>query len=245
MTDDPKFQQIADGVREAISSGEYRPGRRIDGEDQLAKKYGASLTTVRSAISALVAEGLLERRPRSGTFVRTYRRILRDANQRLAAAQWGSGRDIWDIDAAGRERSVRDVEVYRTEASEDVATRLGTADVWVRRRTYLIDGHPVQVATSYLPTEIVDGSPITTPNTGAGGTYARLADLGYAPAEFVERLIVRMPSAAEARALLLGAATPVAQIHREAVTAEGRIVEVNDMVCAGDAYVFQWRFPSS
>lgn len=245
MTDDPKFQLIAEGVRESIAKGEYLPGKRLPGEDKLAIQYGASLTTVRAALSALVSEGTLETRPRSGTYVRTYRRILRDANQRLAASQWGSGRDIWDVDAAGRERSVDQVEVFRTEAPENVATRLGTKDVWVRKRRYLIDGRPVQTAVTYYPAEIVEGSPITTPNTGAGGSYARLAELGYAPAEFAERVVVRMPTPAEVKTLQLGAATPIAQIRREAVTAEGRIVEVNDMVCAGDAYVFQWRFPST
>lgn len=245
MADDPKFQQIAEGVRAAIADGRYPPDKRIPGEDALVKEYGASLTTVRAAIGALVAEGTLETRPRSGTYVRTYRRILREANLRLAATQWGSGRDIWDVDAAGRHRDVDSIEVFQSLAEEDVATRLGTRDVWVRKRRYLIDARPIQTAVSYLPAEIVSGSAITTPNTGAGGIYARLADLGFAPVEFIERVIIRMPTAAEVRTLELGAATPVAQIRREAVTAEGRIVEVNDMVCAGDAYVFQWRFPSS
>lgn len=245
MADDPKFQQIAAGVRAAIAEGRYRPNKRLPGEDALANEYGASLTTVRAAINALVAEGTLETRPRSGTYVRTYRRILRDANARLAATQWGSGRDIWDMDAAGRERSVDQIEVFRSDAPDDVASRLATGEVWVRKRRYLIDQRPIQVATSYLPADVVEGSPITQPDTGAGGTYARLADLGFAPVEFVERVIVRMPITSEVELLHLGAATPVAQIRREAVTAEGRIVEVNDMVCAGDAYVFQWRFPSS
>lgn len=243
--DERKFEEIADVLRARVAEGKYAPEKRLPGEDAMADEFSVSLTTVRSAVDALVAEGLLERRPRRGTFVRTYRRILRNANDRLASRQWGSGRDIWDADAAGRKRDVDRVEVTREEAPEDVATRLGTVDVWVRRRRYLIDGRPVQVATSYLPAALVDGTPITTPNTGAGGTYARLAEIGHAPAEFTERVIVRMPSQQEIKDLELGPATPVANIRREAVTDQGRIVEVNDMVCAGDAYVFQWRFTSS
>lgn len=245
MPGDLTYLEIADRIRADVSGGKYAPDKRLPGEDVLVDLYDSTLATVRAAVNALVLEGVLERRPRSGTYVRRYRRILRDANQRLASAQWGSGRDIWDIDAAGRERSVDSIDVSQGEAPPDVAPRLGTDDVWIRSRRYLIDGRPVQVAVSYLPTDIVAGSPITTPNTGAGGTYARLAELGHAPVEFVERAIVRMPSADEAKALDLSTATPVAQIRREAITATGRIVEVNDMVCAGDAYVFQWRFPSS
>lgn len=238
-------QSIIDKLRAEIEAGVYPPEKRLPGEDALASQHDVSLTTARAAVTALVAEGLLEKRPRSGVYVRVYRRILRDANQRLAAAQWGSGRDIWDIDAAGRDRSVDRIEVFRDTAPDNVSARLGTSEVWVRQRRYLIDGEPIQLATTYLPADVVEGTPITTVNTGAGGTYARLAEIGFAPVEFVERVVARMPTYGESDALELGPATPVVQIRREAITAEGRIIEVNDMVCAGDAYVFQWRFPSS
>lgn len=245
MPPDVKFQQIAADLRAGIRSGQYAPGDKLPSEDDLATLYGVAINTVRNATRQLVAEGLIEVRPKSGAYVRQYRRIRRDANQRLAVSQWGSGRDIWDVDAAGRERKVDNITVTREIAPDDVANRLSTPDVWVRRRRYLIDGRAVQTAVSYLPAEIVDGSPITTPDTGPGGTYARLADLGHAPAEFVELEIVRMPSPDEIAALELAPGTPVAEIRREAVTAVGRIVEVNDMVCAGDVYLFQWRFPAS
>lgn len=245
MSPDAKFQQIADDLRIGIRSGQYAPGAKLPSEDELATRYDVAINTVRNATRQLVAEGLIEVRPKSGAYVRQYRRIRRDANARLAAAHWGAGRDVWDVDAAGRDRSVDRVEVNRETAPADVANRLSTPDVWVRRRRYLIDGRAVQTAVSYLPAEIVDGSPITQQDTGAGGTYARLAELGFAPAEFVEMEIVRMPSPDEIAALQLAPGTPVAEIRREAITAAGRIVEVNDMVCAGDAYLFQWRFPAS
>jgi GntR family transcriptional regulator len=245
VAEDPKFELLAAKIRADVAAGKYDGGKRLPGEDALAAECKVSLTTVRNAMDSLVSEGLLERRPRSGFYVRVYRRVLRDANKRLAATQWGSGLDVWDVDAAGRERAVDNIEVFHsTNPPEDVATRLGTADVWIRRRRYLLDGRPVQLATSYLPTSIVEGSPITMENTGAGGTYARLADLGYAPAEFVERLLARMPTADETQSLGLLPATPVLPLRREAITAEGRIVEVNDMLLAGDAYVLQWRFPA-
>ena len=245
MVTDPKFYAIADKLREGIASGEYRAGDKLPSEDDLAKEHGCAINTVRSAVRLLVTEGLVEVRAKSGTYVRKYDRILRDANRRLAANQWGSGRDIWDLDAAGRDRTVDSLEVYAANAPADVAERLSTADVWVRKRRYLIDGRPIQVATSYLPAEIVAGSAITTPNTGPGGTYARLAELGFAPVEFVERAISRMPTHLESQALELLPSTPVVQIRREAMTGAGRLIEVNDMTCAGDAYVFQWRFPSA
>ncbi|MEK8141760.1 UTRA domain-containing protein [Streptomyces sp. M10(2022)] len=62
-----------------------------------------------------------------------------------------------------------------------------------RSRRYLLDGKPVLKAVSYLPAEIADGTPIAEVDTGPGGIYARLAELGHAP-KFREEIRVRMPS---------------------------------------------------
>ncbi len=59
---------VYDALRHAILSSVLRPGERLNVED-LAVKLGVSLTPVRSAVQRLAAEGLIEIRPRSGTFV--------------------------------------------------------------------------------------------------------------------------------------------------------------------------------
>lgn len=55
-------------LRQAIVSGSLKPGERMNVEE-LAAKMGVSLTPVRGAIQQLATEGLVEVRPRSGTFV--------------------------------------------------------------------------------------------------------------------------------------------------------------------------------
>lgn len=56
----------------------------------------------------------------------------------------------------------------------------------VRRRRFVLDGKPVLLSTFCLPAALVAGTAITRPGTGAGGTYARLAELGAAPVRFRE-----------------------------------------------------------
>ena len=67
-----KIQRASDSVfqilRESILTQVFRPGERLDIKD-LTTKLGVSLTPVRDAINRLAAEGLVEIRPRSGTFV--------------------------------------------------------------------------------------------------------------------------------------------------------------------------------
>lgn len=59
---------VYQAMRQAIVSCSLRPGERLNVEE-LAEKFGVSLTPVRGAIQQLATEGLIEIRPRSGTFV--------------------------------------------------------------------------------------------------------------------------------------------------------------------------------
>ena len=104
----------------------------------------------------------------------------------------------------------------------------------------MLDGKPVMLSTSFLPVSIVRGSPITQQDPGPGGTYARLAELGHAPAHFREDLRARMPKPEESEAFELPTGTPVIEIVRTAYTAGGHPVEVNQMTLDASAYVLRY-----
>lgn len=61
---------VYQAMRQAIVTCAIKPGERLN-VDELAAKFGVSLTPVRGAIQQLASEGLIEIRPRSGTFVAT------------------------------------------------------------------------------------------------------------------------------------------------------------------------------
>ena len=65
-----KFQ-IVDSIKEAIATGELKPGERIC-ETKLAEDLGISRTPLREAIQALEAEGFLKVVPRKGAVVTAY-----------------------------------------------------------------------------------------------------------------------------------------------------------------------------
>ncbi|AJY44491.1 histidine utilization repressor [Martelella endophytica] len=57
-------------VEDRILSGEWPPGTRIPFEHELTAHYGCSRMTVNKALSELVRKGLIERRRKSGSYVR-------------------------------------------------------------------------------------------------------------------------------------------------------------------------------
>ncbi|AZO58174.1 MAG: histidine utilization repressor [Mesorhizobium sp.] len=63
-------QRILSDIREKILSGAWAPGHRIPFEHELTAQYDCSRMTVNKALSQLAKAGLIERRRRSGSFVR-------------------------------------------------------------------------------------------------------------------------------------------------------------------------------
>ncbi|MFJ8094048.1 GntR family transcriptional regulator [Streptomyces griseofuscus] len=241
----PKYQRIAAELRAAIDAGHYGPGDRLPGENDLMTEHGVARMTARQALGLLQTEGVAEARKGAGVFVREFRPIRRRGIERLAREQWGEGRSVWAADIGGRELAVDSVEVTREPAPAAVAGVMGldeAVSLCVRRRRFVLDGKPVLLSTSYLPADLVANSPITEPDTGPGGVYARLADLGHAPARFREELRSRMPTRTEAERLRLPPGAPVIQLARTAFDAEGQVVELNEMVLDSAAYVLEYDF---
>ncbi|SDI05414.1 GntR family transcriptional regulator [Sinosporangium album] len=238
----PIYRRIADRLRTAILSGSLRDGDRLPGENALMAEYGIARATARQALAVLINEGLAVPKRGSGVYVRQFNPIRRHGSRRLARERWAQGRAIWDSDTRGRPYTVDEVRISREPAQADMTGVLGASEVWVRRRRYSVDGRPVQLAASFFPADLVEGSAITRPDTGPGGVYARLGDLGYAPATFTEEVRARMPLPDEAAMIGLPAGTPVIVIRRTAYAGGGVPVELNEMVLDSAAYVLQYDF---
>lgn len=65
----PLYEMVDSLIRKRLVENVWAPGAMLPSEMQLAKELGVSQGTVRRALDALVAEGLLNRRQGLGTFV--------------------------------------------------------------------------------------------------------------------------------------------------------------------------------
>ncbi|HEX5325898.1 MAG TPA: GntR family transcriptional regulator, partial [Acetobacteraceae bacterium] len=66
----PLYRQLTELLRGQIVSGALADGARLPSEAQLGERYGVSRITIRQALADLERQGLLERTPGRGTFVR-------------------------------------------------------------------------------------------------------------------------------------------------------------------------------
>ncbi|MFI6658110.1 GntR family transcriptional regulator [Streptomyces sp. NPDC050523] len=240
----PKYRRIADDLRAKIDAGDFRPGDRLPGENPLAAEYGVAGMTARQALNALKKEGLVESRKGAGFYVRSFRPIRRRGIARLSRGHWGSGASIYSADD-GRDLTSEATILGQVTAPPAIASVLGLegADsAFGRSRRFIVENRPILLSTSYLPYDLVAGTRITEADSGPGGIYARLADLGRAPVHFREEIRVRAPSTEDAEGLNLSADTPVINIVRTAYDESGRAVEVNQMVLDSLAYILEYEF---
>jgi GntR family transcriptional regulator, arabinose operon transcriptional repressor len=65
----PKYKQIAHALRKQIVTSVYSRGDKLPSDSELSKQFDSSRLTVIRALRQLETEGLVERRPGSGTYI--------------------------------------------------------------------------------------------------------------------------------------------------------------------------------
>lgn len=246
----PAYRRIADDLRGEIVAGQLTPGAKLPSERELTMRYATTNKTVREALGVLRAEGRVVPRQGVGVFVADRPPIRRRGHDRFLRRhrEEGKAAHLAELAMQQREAGVDVLFVGQFPAPAEVASLLGVetaAPVLARRRRYLADGQPTELATSYLPLELVADTAIGEVDTGPGGIYARLEELGHRLDHFDEEVSARMPTPDEREALSLGPGVPVIRVLRVAYVTDGRAAEVCDTVMAANRFVLTYRLPAS
>jgi GntR family transcriptional regulator len=128
-----------------LSDGEWAAGERLPAETELAARYGVARMTIRQAIGALAAEGVVIRRQGLGTFA-TDGRPTRTVDLLLSFTE--------EMRRQGRQVETRLISaaVEQPPPAAREALQLGpSAAVVAVRRVRLVDGCPIVVQNSWLP----------------------------------------------------------------------------------------------
>lgn len=244
----PEHERVASELRQRILSGEFPPGSRIPSRKEIACEYGVGNTTALEAMKVLLAEGLVEGRRGSGTYVREHTpevRIVRYWRESLGgrtpmgmAMSSHLNDDVtWTVDSAPQPLPAA------------VAERLGVAagDPG-RRNEYLFTaaGRPVMLFVSWEPDEIVAGTPILLPERGplAGqGLAARMRAIGIEVVRTVEDITARPALTPEAERLEVPTGTSLILFRRTWWTAD-RPVETAEALIPGGSNWLRYELPA-
>ncbi|WP_406212010.1 GntR family transcriptional regulator [Streptomyces canus] len=229
----PPHQVVANDLRRRLDTHEWPVGQKLPSRARLAEEYGVGPNVIQKAQEHLIAEGRLQGRTGSGTYVtepRERRRMIRSRHPQRRGSPFRAV-----MDELGRAGTCKAHSEARTPAPHDIAQRLGIqpGEECVRTRyEFLEDARPVQLSVSWEPMAITEGTPVMLPEMGplAGkGVVERMHSIGV---DIVTALEVPRPGrATQEQANLLGASRGdlVLVIERTYYDGDGRAVETADI----------------
>lgn len=262
----PKYERIADDLREQIERGELVAGAQLAAHTSLAKQHRVSLPTMQQALGVLEAEGLIETIHGVGTFVRAKKQPLRRKPDRY---QWEKTRALLPLNdrrqTGGTEYdtglNIDDLEFhcdYRTEdASPELAEAFdvapGTRMLHRAYRTFIrAEGSAISMSDSYLVYDVVAANPdlLSAENEPwPGGTHHQLRTIGIEVDHVVDEVSARPPRGNEIDLLGIKLGISVLTLRKISYDTTGRVVEVAYAIMPGDRTILTYetkleRWPS-
>jgi DNA-binding GntR family transcriptional regulator len=242
----PAYLQLADDLRREILAGRLAPGDKLPSATDLTRKYQVSRQVAVMALRELHHSGLIYGHAGKGTFVRERPLLRRRSTVWYAGGRGAGSPTARSIEAQGGAASWQHVSEHST-ATAEVAARLDIDEgdpVMVTRYTYLADGVPIQLATSWEPLAITAGTPIEWPEDGSPvlGVVDRFDHIGVRITAVDELVSARAPMPDEQAALSIPTGVPILAIERT-YSAEGRPVETANIAASGDRYELHYGIP--
>jgi GntR family transcriptional regulator len=246
----PSARQVAEGLRQQIASGYYRPGQALPSQRRLAQELGVSPAIVRQAIDELRNEGLVIPERGAGVFVRKPPPIIRRSGpERFQRRDRAAGLAALEAEMRrlGRSWKLEAIKVSRGQPPADLLERFQLppgGQVVIRWRIYSVDGMPHQIATSFIPLRFAEGTPIEQEDTGPGGVYARLEERGFHIDHFEEEITGRMPTPRERDLLRIPVGVPLLRVLRTAYSNGLGALEAAESLYPADRVVLVYPWPA-
>ncbi|GAA2446331.1 GntR family transcriptional regulator [Streptomyces glaucus] len=242
----PAYLRVAGDLRKKIVDGLLPPHTRLPSQARIREEYGVSDTVALEARKVLMAEGLVEGRSGSGTYVRE-----RPVPRRIARSGYrpaGGATPFRQEQADAAARGTWESSSEQTEASGAVAERLGIepGDRVMRTRYVFRDGgEAMMLSTSWEPLALTGRTPVMLPEEGplgGMGVVERMAAIDVVVDNVTEEVGAR-PGLAEELLALGGVPGHVVLVVQRTFYASGRAVETADVVIPADRYRVAYHLP--
>ena len=233
MARTPRYQQLAEELRGEIKSGVYAP----DGfptESELCKRYSVSRFTVREALRALQAEGLIARKRGSGT-------VIQPAVARGGALHQPLS-NVAEILQYARDTRAQFDLLGEARLPKAIAQQLDlvAGGKWTRFKGLRIgpgSSEPIASTDAYIHESLSEYAPRIAPHEET--IFKQLERLAGVRIASVTQDIQAVPASAEvARALGVAKRSPCLLILRCYRDAEGKILEISANHHPGDRFAY-------
>lgn len=229
----PRYQQLADDLRAAIVRGDFPP----DGfptEHELCARYSVSRFTVREALRALQAEGLIARKRGSGT-------IVHPATARGGALHQPLS-NVGELLQYARDTRIDFTRMADTAVPKKIAEQLPSppAGRWTHFRGCRVgpaENAPIALTDAFIHPELRDAADQV--DIGGATIFRQLEKLAGLRIATVTQDIQAVPATAEiAQQLKIARRAPCLRILRCYIDATGRLFEISASHHPGDRFAY-------
>lgn len=223
----PLYSRFEELVRERIDAGEWPAGTLIPSERELSAEFGLSRATTRKALDRLVAEGVLRKEARRGTYVAEPKTVFEALTLRGFSSQ---------ALEAGASPASRLIRFERVVPAAQVASRLDVPTsqlVYLIERLRTVDGTPVALHQSHVPMHLAPE--LQQEDLESRSLYEVLSSrYGLRVDHAQETLESSLATQYEAVVLGVQPGAPMLLLNIRLVTTDGRPLEVVKVAFRGD-----------
>ncbi|OKP26569.1 GntR family transcriptional regulator [Serratia fonticola] len=223
----PRYIQLANSLEIAIKQRVLGVGDFLPPERMLAEALDLSRVTVSKAMRLLEEKALVSRQQGIGTRVAMHIGYSLNQDNGFTAQVLRSGSSVsnqWLLRSCIKAPS--EVANALELASDSIVVKL--------RRLRLMDGNPVSLETTYIPTRF-----LPDPEELEHSLYALWKSRGIVP-EGRHFLLKAVASSDENASLLnVQSGTPLLRIVQTSRNAQGEVLEFSETLCRSDVYEFE------
>lgn len=223
----PRYIQLANTLEVAIKQHVLAVGDFLPPERMLAEALDLSRVTVSKAMKLLEEKALISRQQGIGTRVAMHIGYSLNRDSGFTAQVLRSGSSVsnqWLL----RTHVTAPAEVAKALelASDSIVAKL--------RRLRLMDGNPVSLETTYIPTHF-----LPDPEALEHSLYALWQSRGIVPEG--QHFLLKAIACSEENARLLNVqtGTPLLRIIQTSRNAQGEVLEFSETLCRSDVYEFE------
>jgi len=216
----PLYHQLEQNLRARVHGPEFQPGDALPSEEKICEQYGVSRITVRRALDALIAQGLIVKRRGVGSFVADRSPGSRSISLRGSLDEFLSSAGSLETHQLSLQHAIQDADaaaILKLPA-EALLTRVELVS--------RVDGEPAAYLEIYFATEV--GQRLTTADFEMSGVpiiraVERRLNLRVARAH--QKIQSSVAGDRAARHLGLQPADPVLFVTRAYFLANGQPIE--------------------